>query len=124
MIVLIFSSGENSTPFNMSSGQRHGCVLAPFLSNIFFMSTLSNTLCNSASGAYLWYRQDGSLFNLRWLNVGTRTLELLIMEALLTDDYSYIAHVDHKPQMIISRFAEVSHLNGLTISLSKAEVIH
>ena len=103
---------------------KQGWVLAPGLFNLFFTCVLNHKLHDSTSGVYLQYRPDSSLFNLRWLNARTRTLERLIMEALFTDDYALIAHLQHELQTIVGRFAKDSCLFGLTVSLIKTKVKH
>ena len=116
MIGLILSSGDTSAPFDTSNGVEQACVPFPVFFNLFLMCTLNYTLHESTRGVYLRYRLDSSLFDLRWLHARTRALKKLIMEALITDDCTLMAHSEHELQTIISRFIEASRLFVLTIS--------
>ena len=46
------------------------------------------------------------------------------MEALFADECANMAHSEHKLQNIVRRFIEASYPFGLTISLSKTEIMH
>ena len=120
---LVLSNGDTSAPFDISNGVKQGCVLAPVLFNLFFTCVLNHALRDLDRGIYLRYRLDGSLFDLRRLNARTKTIERLVHDALFADDCALIAHMEPDLQ-IIDRFTDAARLFGLTISLSKTEVMH
>ena len=72
---------------------------------------------------YNRYRLDGSLFDLRRLTAKTKTLERLLLLALFADDCALMAHNVHHLQVIVDVFSEAAKHFGLTISLSKTEVL-
>lgn len=119
----VLSGGEPSDRFNISNGVKQGCVLAPVLFNLFFTQVLQHAVRDLNLGVYLKYRLDGSLFDLRRLAAKTKTLERLIREALFADDCALMAHHENHLQTIVDRFSTASKLFGLTISLSKTEVL-
>ena len=119
----VLSNGDASQPFEISNGVKQGCVLAPVLFNLFFSCVLNHAVHDFDKGVYLRYRLDGSLFDLRRLNAKTKTLKRLLLEALFADDCALIAHTEFDLQVIVNRFAEACRLFGLTISLSKTEVL-
>ena len=121
---LVLSNGDTSARFNISNGVKQGCVLAPVLFNLFFTCVLNHALRDLDRGIYLRYRLDGSLFDLRRLNARTKTVERLVHDALFADDCALMAHTEPDLQIIVDRFAEAARLFGLTISLSKTEVMH
>ena len=53
----------------------------------------------------------------------TKTLERLLIEALFADDCALMAHKENHLQVITDKFSEAAKLFGLTISLSKTEVL-
>ncbi|XP_062841273.1 uncharacterized protein LOC134300780 [Trichomycterus rosablanca] len=123
MTGLVLSGGEVSEPFAIANGVKQGCVLAPVLFNLFFACVLNQALGDIEDGVYIRYRLDGSLFDLRRLSAKTKTVEKLILEALFADDCALMAHTESALQLIVNKFAEASHLFGLTISLGKTEVL-
>ena len=71
-------------------------------------------------GVDIRFRIDGSLFNLRRLQVQTNTKEIreLLFAATL------VAGTESAMQRITSYFTEAAQLFGLEVSLKKAEVLH
>ena len=120
----ILCDGDTSTPFDISNGVKPGCVLAPVLFNLFFTCVLTHALRDLKTGNYIRYRLDGSLFDLRRLCAQTKTVEGLIVKALFADDCALLAHSEADLQAIVNKFAEATHLFGLTISIKKTEVLH
>lgn len=113
----------SSAPFSISNGVKQGCVFAPVLFNLFFSCVLHHALEGLDRGVLIRYHLDGSLFDLCRLSTKTKTTEYLITEALFADDCSLLAHSKSDLQIIMSRFTEATQLFGLTISLSKTEVL-
>lgn len=120
----VLVGGSVTEEFDITNGVKQGCVLAPVLFNIFFTSMLSHSCKNLEKGIYLKYRMDGSLFDLRRLQAKTKTSTVLLREALFADDCSLNAHSEEDLQIMLDHFSEASKLFGLTISISKTEVLH
>ena len=72
-------NGSTSEPFNICSGVKQGCVLAPTLFGIFFAMLLKHAFGTSREGIYLGTRSDGRLFNLARLRAKTKVREALII---------------------------------------------
>jgi len=115
----VFSTGDASTPFEITNGMKQGCVLAPVVFSPFFACVLTNALHDLERGVYLRYRLDGFLFYLCSLNAKIKKFDRLILDALLADDGALMAHSESDLQTIVDRFAEASQLFGLTISQAK-----
>ena len=62
-------NGSLSEPFDILSGVKQGCVLAPTLFGIFFALVLRHAFGKSQEGIYLRTRLDGKLFNLARLKL-------------------------------------------------------
>ena len=114
----------HTAPFEISNGIKQGCVLAPVLFSLFFTCVLNHALKDLNRGIYIKYRLNGFLFDLRWLRPKIKTVERLVTEALFADDCALMADTEVDLQLIVSKFAEVSQLFGLTISLGKTEVLY
>uniref|UniRef100_A0A5F8H9R7 RNA-directed DNA polymerase n=1 Tax=Monodelphis domestica TaxID=13616 RepID=A0A5F8H9R7_MONDO len=119
----VLSGGETSNRFNISNGMKQSCVLAPVLFNLFFTQVLRHAVMDLDLGFYIKYRLDGSLLDLRRLTAKTKTTERLILEAFFADDCALMAHQENHLQTIVDRFSTATKLFGLTISLSKTEVL-
>ena len=64
------------------------------------------------------------MFDLRRLRAQTKSVERLIVEALSADDCALLAHSEADLHAIVNKFAEATHLFGLTISIKKTEELH
>ena len=84
---------------------------------------LNHAIKDLEQGVYLYYRLDGSLFDLRLLTAETKTVTKTVLEALFADDCALVAHRESDLQVIVNKFADASHLFGLSISLGKTEVL-
>ena len=114
----ILCDGDTS-PFDISNGVKQGWVFVPVLFNLFFTCVLTHALRDLKTGIYVRYRLDGSLFDLRRLRAQTKSVERLIVDALFADDCALLAHSEADLQAIVNKFAEATHLFGLTISIKK-----
>ena len=96
-----------SEPFLLESGVKQGCVLAPTLFSIFFSMMLKRATkdLDENDSLYIWYRTDGSLFNLRRLQAHTKTSQLPLRELVFADDAALVAHSDSTLQHLTSCFA-------------------
>ena len=77
---------SSSRPFDIHSGVKQGCVLAPTLFEIFFTLLLRHAFGIASEGICLWTRSDGRLFNLGCLRAKTKVCEALIRDMLFADD--------------------------------------
>ncbi|XP_068716868.1 uncharacterized protein [Montipora capricornis] len=119
----VLSYGESSERFDISNGVKQRCVLAPVLLNLYFPQVILHATRDLDLGIYIHYHLDGSLFDLRRLTAKTKTLERSLVEALFADDCALMAHNVHHLQVIVDVFSEAAKHLGLTIRLSKTEVL-
>ena len=115
--------GSTSGAFNIRSGVKQGCVLAPTLFGIFFSVVLRHAFGTSTEGIYLRTRSDGRLFNLARLKAKSKTREELIRDMLFADDAAVCAHSDEQLQILMDRFSRACDDFSLTISLKKTQVM-
>ncbi|KAG6932562.1 hypothetical protein G0U57_021216, partial [Chelydra serpentina] len=71
----VLYDGSSSDAFDIHSGVKQGCVLAPTLFGIFFAALLKHAFGNSTEGVYLHTRSDGRLFNLARLKAKSKVRE-------------------------------------------------
>ena len=116
-------NGNISEPFNIRSGVKQGCVLAPTLFGIFFALLLRYAFGTAQEGIYLRTRSDGRLFNLGRLKARTKVREALIRDMLFADDAALATHTQRELQLLIDRFSQACKEFALTISLKKTNVL-
>ena len=97
--------GATSEPFEIHSGVKQGCVLAPTLFSIFFSMMLSHAFKTSTEGVFLHTRADGKLFNLARLRANTKVRHVVIREMLFGDDAALVTHTMEDLQQLIDRLS-------------------
>ncbi|XP_078661585.1 uncharacterized protein LOC144905710 [Branchiostoma floridae x Branchiostoma belcheri] len=115
--------GSSSEAFDIRSGVKQGCVLAPTLFGIFFAVMLKCAFGTSTEGVYLHTRSDGKLFNLSRLKAKTKVREVLIRDLLFADDAALAAHTENKLQILLDKLSCACQDFSLTISLKKTKVM-
>ena len=73
---------------------KQGCVLAPTLFAIFFSMMLREVKEDLNEGIYIRFRTDGSTFYLRRLLARAKTLEVVVLELLFSDDCALLVHIE------------------------------
>lgn len=119
----IIDGAEMSTIFDITNGTKQGCVLAPLLFSIFFSLMLLVAFKDCDLGIPIRFRTDGSVFNLRRLQARTKTSAAIIRDLLYADDCALMAHTQEDAQHLFSRFCYAAVRFGLTVSLTKTEVM-
>ena len=110
-------NGSSPEPFDIHSGVKQGCVLAPMLFGIFFALLLRHAFGSATEGIYLRTRSDGRLLNLACLKAKTKVREALIRDILFVDDAVVATHTKQELQSLMNRFSQACKGFGLTISL-------
>ena len=115
--------GSTSAAFNIRSGEKQGCVLAPTLFGILCAVMLKHAFGSAAEGIYLRTRTGGKLFNLSRLRARTKVQLRCLRDFLFTDDAAVTAHSAEDLQQLMTRFSDACQAFGLTISLKKTQVM-
>ena len=116
-------NGSSSDAFEMNSGVKQGCVLAPTLFGIFFSLLLRSAFLDCPEGVLLHSRSDGSLFDVRRLKAKTKIHDVTVREMLFADDAALVSHSEAGLQHLVNCFASACDAFGLTISVKKTEVM-
>ena len=110
-------NGSSLEPFEIRSGVKQRCVLAPTLFGIFFGLLLKHAFDTTTEGIYLRTRSDGRLFNLARLRAKTKVRKVLIRDMLFADDATVVTHIQEELQSLMDCFSQACKDSGLTISL-------
>ena len=95
-------NGVLSDPFSVSNGLKQGCVLAPFLFNLYFNKVMQDVLKDFDDGVQVSYKMDGKLFR----RSGTRLpMSVSICDLRFADDVMASCHDGVSLQDFINRFS-------------------
>ena len=113
------SGGSTSDNFDVVSGVKQGCVLAPAFFNLYLTAILTVAFGNCDTGLRFEYRTDGGLFNIRRFGAKTKVRDTSIRMLLYADDSALLAHSEDELQRITSAFTLTSEKFGLHINVDK-----
>ena len=119
----VLYDGEQSGSFNIYTGVKQGCVIAPTLLSIFIAAFISLVAVDQAKGVGIIYRTDGELFNMRRLKANTKVNATYIVDLQYADDCTIAAHTEADLQNTLDAFSEAYKLLGLTVNVTKTKVI-
>ena len=119
----VIHDGAPSEPFDIPSGVKQGCVLAPTLFGIYFAVVMKHAFKASNVGIHFKTRSDGGLFRLTRLNATTLVRKGFLRDFLFADDAALVAHSQTELQDILNSFSQACSDFGLEISLQKTKVL-
>ena len=96
----------------------------PTLFSISFSIMLCEAKEDLPDSIYICFRTDSSLFNLRHLLTGTKTIEELITELLFADHCALLTHTEEALQHITNCLSDAAKNFSITIGLKKTEVLY
>ena len=116
---------DKSTPFDVTSGTKQGCVLAPTLFSIFFSLMLRVAFKDSDDGINLVFRTDKNVFsgNNRFSAV-SKISKFTLRDFLFADDCALAASSEEELQRLCDCFSDAARRFGLTISIKKTETLY
>lgn len=113
-----------SDPFTVTNGVKQGCVIAPYLFNVFmtaFLIIVDSKLITRGIG--IKYRFDGGLHKLSRLKSKHFTAKKFISELQYADDILICAHSTKELQEMVDTFSQVYSLLGLKININKSKTL-
>ncbi len=123
MTATVIVNGESTAPFQVKSGVKQGCIIAPTMFSIFIAAVLDLAKDALPPGISITYRMDGGVFNLRRLRAPTKTSITSIVELQYADDNAVSALSEEELQQILNVFSQAYSRLGLEINASKTKVI-
>ena len=115
--------GSASAAFNIRSGVKQGCVLAPTFFGISFAVMLKHAFGPATDGIYLRTGTDGNLSNLSRLRAKTKVQLRCLRDFLFADDAAVTAHSAEDLQQLMTRFRDACQDFRLSITLKKTQVM-
>ena len=116
-------NGSSSKPFEIRSGVKQGCVLAPTVFGIFFGLFPKHAFDTTTEGIYLHTRSDGRLFNIARSRAMPKVCRVLIRDMLFANDAAVATHTQEELKSLMHCFLQACKDFGLTISLKKTNVL-
>ena len=120
----VVSDGDLSDPFDVTNGTKQGCVMAPVLFALYFSVMLKHAFAEAEDGVKIQFRTSGGLFNHQRFKAKTRTRTSVIRDLLFADDAALVATSFEEAQQLVNKFSAACKAFGLTISITKTEVVH
>ena len=126
MKATVREGNEKATPFDVTSGTKQGCVLAPTLFSIFFSAMLSVAFKDCIDGVDIVSRFDRNLFDCKssHFNATSKVSMSTIRDLLFADDCALAACSLESLQHLCDNFASAARRFGLTISIKKTEAMY
>ena len=116
-------NGSFFDTFEIRSGVKQGCVLAPMLFGSLFGLLLKHVLDTTTEEIYFRTRSDDRPLNLARLRAKTKVRKDLIRDMLFADDAAVATHTQEELQSLMDCFSHACKDFGLTISLKKTNVL-
>ena len=104
MVARVLDSCSSTEPFEVRTGVKQGCVIAPTLFSIF-ISTVSQLIKDKLlEGVAVIYRLDKVLFDLKRLRAKIKTSTTSVVELQCADDNCVCATSEENLQTILDAF--------------------
>jgi len=97
--------GSVSNSFQIKSGVKQGCLIAPTLFWIFFLMLINHAFGSSTTGIKLHTRTDGHLFNPSNLRAKQNLKKVTIHDLLFADNAALLAHSAQDLQTLLNQFS-------------------
>ena len=115
--------GTGGEAFEVRTGVKQGCVIAPTLFSIFISAIFHLIQDRLPHGVEIIYRMDGGLFNLRRLKARSKTSTTSLIELQYAGDNCVCATSECKLQAILDAFTLAYESLGLSVNVKKIEVL-
>ncbi len=121
---MVLDDGNASDPFQVSTGVKETCLLAPTLFSMMFSAMLTSAFRETPLGVPFKYRCDRKLSNPRRLQSVTKVKESVIRDLLFVDDCALSAINEQETQQEMDALSSACDNFDLTISTKKTEVMY
>ncbi|KAI5739477.1 hypothetical protein M8J77_019725 [Diaphorina citri] len=114
---------DKSPAFQIKTGVRQGCVIAPLLFITYMQIIMQNVAEKQIGGIELNYRNDSNMINRRNLKAATKIKHLHILDLMFADDCALVAETPELLQDILNIFVFEAQKLGLRVNEEKTEVM-
>ena len=117
---------DKSPAFDVTTGTKQGCIIAPTLFSIFFSMMLHVAFKDATDGVSIKSRFDLRLTSIatKHFDAKNRVFLSTIRELLFADDCALAADSVEALQRLCDCFSSAARRFGLTISIKKTEVLY
>ena len=123
MSASVLIDDESIESFEVKTGVKRGCVIAPTLFSIFISAVLHLVSENLPRGIDMQFRIDGKLFDLRRLNAKTLATHMTILVLQYADDNALVTHTEEDLQAAVDVLSYAQDALGLTLNARKTNVL-
>lgn len=109
--------------FNVTSGVKQGCVMAPTLFVIYFAAVMKDALRNCNDSVSLNVRMDKSVLDLTRFRAKHKVQQTSVLEILYADDVCLMADSMENLQRYVDNLDDSCRKFGLVISASKTQIL-
>ena len=120
----VFHAGDQSEPFNINTGVKQGCVIAPTLFSIFLAAFLSQAKIDLAKGVDITYHTDGGVVKLSRLGAKSKVKTVTNVNLQYADDCAVVAHSAQDLQNTLDALVDAYKLFGLSVNATKKNILH
>ena len=126
MKATVREGSDRSPAFDVTSGTKQGCVLAPTLFSIFFSAMLHVAFKDATEGVDVKSRLDRGLCstNTKHFSATSKLTLTTIRDLLFADDCALAASSLESLQSLCDRFSVAARRFGLIISIKKTESLY
>jgi hypothetical protein len=126
MKATVREGSNKSPPFDVTTGTKQGCVIAPTLFSIYFSMMLHVAFKDAMDGVEIKSRLDRGLGSIttKHFNAETKVTYSTIRDLLFADDCALAADSQENLQRLCDSFSSAARRFGLTISIKKTEVLY
>lgn len=124
MNATVLNNKRQGESFQITTGVKQGCLIAPTLYSLFVSATLHLVEGDEPSGVEIMYRFYVGLFNLNRLRAKTKVSTTSIIKLQYTDDNIVMANTEEDLQATLNAFSQAYRRIGLEINFNKTQILH
>lgn len=119
----VYIEGEATKSFEVKTGVKQGCVLAPMLFLLYMHAITDNVSNANIGGVDIRFRSDSNMFDRRGLKAKNKVKTNRIDQLLFADDCALFAKTPAELQTILDVFVKSAKEFGLQVNEQKTEVM-
>lgn len=119
----VLADGEYSEPFEIKTGVKQGCVVAPVLFLLYIQAIMNRVKETNEGSVNLVYRSDTNMFNKRGLQSTSKVKSAHVGELMFADDAALVTKTPEELQRLVTAFVNAAKTFGLNVNINKTEVM-